>query len=507
MAPRPPATSSVGEVVSSLLQVRPRLPDQADEFRSQTHDRSSVTDVKPRRLCLITPGHISTNPRLAKEADALAATGYEVHVLACDYLGWAREADGEFGRRAWRIAAPVRFGPLAPGPLRLKQRLRLRVARGLVRLGLSAEGLVNAAWHPAAPELAKAAAEIEADLYVAHYPAALPAAARAARKHGGRYAFDAEDFHLGDPPERVEFDDQRRLTRAIEGHYLPGAAYVTAASPDIADAYVDSYGLARPAVLLNVCARAEAPPAPSARGSASPGPSLYWFSQTVGSNRGLECAVRAIAHARSRPHLYLRGHFAAGYQGHINDLARSLSCSERLHYLDPAWPSQMVRLAAQYDLGLASETGHTLARSCALTNKLFTYLLAGVPTLVSDTTAQGRFAAGKEECFRLYPSNDPRALAAALDEILLDFDRLSRARAAAFDLGQSRYNWEVESRSFLELVERTLSSGEGDRPQRSDSCASRLQPIPNCPCPRSITAASNGSSTCWREGWKAAAMR
>ena len=29
-----------------------------------------------RRVCLLTPGHLSTNPRLVKEADALANAGY-----------------------------------------------------------------------------------------------------------------------------------------------------------------------------------------------------------------------------------------------------------------------------------------------------------------------------------------------------------------------------------------------------------------------------------------------
>ena len=40
--------------------------------------------MKPpaRRICLITPGHVASTPRLVKNADALAAAGYEVHVVA-----------------------------------------------------------------------------------------------------------------------------------------------------------------------------------------------------------------------------------------------------------------------------------------------------------------------------------------------------------------------------------------------------------------------------------------
>jgi hypothetical protein len=35
---------------------------------------------------LVTPGHLSTNPRLVKEADALAAAGYQVSVVSARFI-------------------------------------------------------------------------------------------------------------------------------------------------------------------------------------------------------------------------------------------------------------------------------------------------------------------------------------------------------------------------------------------------------------------------------------
>jgi len=347
--------------------------------------------------------------------------------------------------------------------MRLKQGLRVRAARKLCELGAGSNSMSIAAWHPAAPELARAAARIEAKLYIAHYIAALPAAAAAAEQNSGLYAFDAEDFHLGETPESPVFDGERRLICAIESRLLPGAAYVTAASPEIADAYVETYGLKPPTVLLNVFPRAEAPKAPSAQGEASPGPSLYWFSQTIGPERGLECALRAIAEARSKPHLYLRGKFALGYDARLDRLARALNCRDRLHFLSLAPPSQMARLAAAYDVGLASEVGHTQNSERALSNKLFTYLLAGLPAVVSATLAQARFAEAKEACLHIYPRDDPKALASALDALLLDRDRLAQSRNTAFDLGQTRYNWDFEQRALLNVVGRALKPKDGRR--------------------------------------------
>jgi hypothetical protein len=55
-------------------------------------------------------------------------------------------------------------------------------------------------------------------------------------------------------------------------------------------------------------------------------------------------------------------------------------------------PEEMVRQAAPYDIGLSLETDISDNRSLCLTNKIFTYLLAGVPVLLSDTPAQRALA-------------------------------------------------------------------------------------------------------------------
>jgi glycosyltransferase involved in cell wall biosynthesis len=398
------------------------------------------------RVCLITPGHLSTNPRLIKEADALAEAGCDVTVLAATYLAWGRETDLAFAARPWRRAPPAPFGPDAPRARRIIQLARQRMARLAFAAGLRRPAIAAAASHPVAADLASAAVKIPADLYVAHYIAALPAAAIAAHRHDACYAFDAEDFHTG------ETTDASPHAAAVEAGFLPRCAWLTAASPGIADAYAETYGLPAPAVLLNVFPRYEAPACATTSGSFEPGPSVYWFSQTIGPDRGLEAAVRAIARARSRPHLVLRGQPARGYAAALQGLAEAEGVADRIHLKPPSPPDEMAKLAAAHDLGLAAETGRTHNRRIALTNKLFTYLLAGVPTLMSDIDAHRRIADDVEGAASLYPVDDPDSLAHAMDALLLDPGRLARARAEAFRLGQTRYNWDLEKQTLLDLV-------------------------------------------------------
>jgi len=363
-----------------------------------------------------------------------------------------------FGDRPWAVTARVPFGTLAPSWLRWKQQLRQRVATALCSLGIRPLALVLRAWHPAGPELIRAAIKVRADLYVAHYPPALPAAALAARRFGTSYAFDGEDFHLGDFPESSAYDRHRRLLRMIESRWLPGCAFITAASSGIARAYAATYALTPPSVVRNMFPLNQAPPGPTVTGSVQPGPTLYWFSQTIGPDRGLECSVRALAQAHCRPHLHLRGFISSSYRDELLTLARQLGVEQRLHLHEPAPPDQMERLASAYDVGLVAETGLTLNHRIALANKLFSYALAGIPCLLSDIPAHHAVMAEAGYAAQLFNHADPASLAAALDAWLASPPAvLAGARAAAYRLGQETWNWELEQTKLLERVATVFS--------------------------------------------------
>jgi hypothetical protein len=119
----------------------------------------------------------------------------------------------------------------------------------------------------------------------------------------------------------------------------------------------------------------------------------------------------------------------------------------------------MEELAAAYDAGLCSETGHTTGRQLCLTNKLFTFLLAGIPPLMSDTPAQCRFAVEAGLSDLVYPRGDPAALAQLIDRVVGDPKRLAAARAQAWRLGQERYNWERERPTFLACLRGQAHAG------------------------------------------------
>ena len=427
----------------------------------------SRTPQRPT-VCLVTSGQPSTNPRLVKEADALVGAGYRVRVVAARFAAWADDADRLFAGRPWTVEA-VRFGEVAPRPLRMALSLRRRAAGALSDWLPGSPAVAVRALHYVTPELARLAASRPADLYVAHNLAALPAAAYAAGRHGARLGFDAEDFHRGELLDTPENARALRVTRLVEERFIPRCDYVTAASDGIAEAYAQALEIERPTTILNVFPLSDRHVPVAAEDLAAEKPagvrSLHWFSQTIGPGRGLEDALRALPRLPDDVVLSLRGAWAPGYEESLRGEAERLGVGHRLRALPLCPPAEVVRRAAEHDVGLALEEGETVNRDLCVTNKLFTYLLAGLPFVATDTAGQRAVCRTLPEATRLYRTGDAEAFAEAARSLLESPD----ARRAAERAGRERYNWEAEQDRLLEVVDRALephrTQKEGRRPR------------------------------------------
>lgn len=411
----------------------------------------------PPLICLITPGHVSTTPRLVKNADALAEAGYRVHVVSSAPFPPADGLDAEILSSAkWGFTRANARG----GAASMARKVLRRLARRLVRLrgdtpprtGVAARALFGESRH-----LALEAARVPADFYLGHCLASLAPASEAAQARGCGYGFDIEDFHDAETATAMADPVERRIRRTLQERLLPGCRLLTCSAPLIARRYVEDYGLA-PLVILNAFPLSQAPavyrdPAPCSEQRPAV---FYWFSQTVGPDRGLEGAVEVLARMRVPAELQLRGFVAPGYAASLAARASRSRLGRRLSFLSPASPNEMVRLAASADVGLSVEQSAPLNRDICLTNKIFVYLLAGIPQLMTETAAQRAFAPELGEAAMLGSLGRPEETAAALDSFLSDGARFAAARLAAREKARSRFCWDVEKGALLDAVRRVL---------------------------------------------------
>ncbi|RZJ63478.1 MAG: hypothetical protein EOO47_28525, partial [Flavobacterium sp.] len=125
---------------------------------------------------------------------------------------------------------------------------------------------------------------------------------------------------------------------------------------------------------------------------------------------------------------------------------------------NPISGDKIFKLANKFDVGLALEPGFCLNNEIALSNKLFTYLISGLAIIASNTKAQQLFLEENETIGRIYPIGNTNELSKVIMELLNNKDLLNNYKANAYKLAQTKYNWELESKQFIDIVEETLNN-------------------------------------------------
>jgi glycosyltransferase involved in cell wall biosynthesis len=391
------------------------------------------------RICVPTAGHLSTCPRMLKAADALHGAGYAVRVVSTNHTPWAHAADRDVVRsRGWQWTV-VDYARETAAVARVATGARYKAANAVaagVGVTRAPMGVVARAFSRAHDELVRAVSGAPADFVYGGTTGALASVAEAAADLGVGYGIDLEDFHSGEHDD-AEGEREHALAERVERAAISGARFVTASSPMISSAYADKYGVT-PVTIHNTFSIGR-----SARAADSSGGPLrlYWFSQTIGAGRGLEDVIRAAGRAGGAVELHVRGRGAAEYLAALRALQQTVAPGLDLVVHDPAPPDEMVALAQAYDAGLSCEEPAVLNHRLCLGNKIFTYLAAGVPVVLSRTPAQAALASELGDAAVTYDRGDADGLAKHLAQWAAP-ERRRASRVAARAAAERRWHWE-----------------------------------------------------------------
>lgn len=403
-----------------------------------------------KHVTFITTGQPATNPRLVKEAETLHGLGYSVKVICCFYQGWAQKADEELIRKYPGMYIYCGGDPVKRKAAYFKTRLRQKLSTLLFKYtrGFGVPENAISRCHAEAMAIAK---KIKTDIYIAHNLGALPAAVLAAKQTGAKVGYDAEDMHSGQFASTA--DEGYRLNKYIEEKYFGRVDYFTAASPLIARYYKHEYSCLDPVVINNVFPKTTL----NIGQNYKPGQplKLFWFSQTIGPERGLEDVIKAMAASKGHVQLHLLGNCSEGNKQAMVQLAAQFELQQdQLWFYGPVAPDEIFKLAVQFDIGMATETGVPLNRNICLTNKIFTYVQCGLAMIASDTQAQTLFMEQYPGTGILYDKSNLQSLTDCINFYLQNPETLHQTRLQNYQLGQTELNWELESRQFLNLIQK-----------------------------------------------------
>nr|BCX01285.1 MAG: hypothetical protein KatS3mg041_1331 [Bacteroidota bacterium] len=373
-----------------------------------------MTEARPRAV-LVGLGAALQDSRTLREAEVLEALGWEVHLFGYDRPGESQ--------------APWSVHPLPEGP-----------RRGPTRFWAHDRAVRAALLH------------MPARLYQALDLYSLPACAWAADRHGGVLLYDARELYP-DVAATVGRPWVRLFWRLLEARFIRRAQWVFTVSDGIADLLAHRYGIARPLVVRNIPAyRSTGRTHRLADELGLPrGTFLFLHQGQMQKDRGLEKLLVAFARADlEQSHLILMG--GGPLREALSLLARRLGVADRTWFLDPVPPGELLSYTASADVGLTLLEDSCLNHRYALPNKLFEYLMAGLPVLASDLPEIRRLVVEFDVGLVVNP-RDEEALRSALERMRRDASALWRWQqntTRVFD----HYRWEFERCTLQSVYER-----------------------------------------------------
>ncbi len=147
-----------------------------------------------------------------------------------------------------------------------------------------------------------------------------------------------------------------------------------------------------------------------------------------------------------------------GYGYHrpaLEEMVRTWGLTDKVKFFGPIPNDELLFYTASADVGMCVIRGNSLSYRWSLPNKLFEYMMAGIPVVASDYEEMGRVVKETGVGTVCNP-DDPESIAEAVRAIVDDPEANARFRAAT-RAAICTYNWGEEQKVLLGLYERLTS--------------------------------------------------
>lgn len=299
---------------------------------------------------------------------------------------------------------------------------------------------------------------ISAHVYHAHDTTALPACYLAARLRRRRLIFDAHELPLSSTRGSMRWRGLIRLFSGLLSIMVPDCDGIITVSPPIARAIHSRYAGPDVTLVRNVPPFQTPPRGDRLRQylGLPLGVRIALYQGGLQANRQLDRLIRAAPFLERDIVIVLMGPDAEGIQAQLEALISSEGVADRVKIV-PAIPyTELLNWTASAHIGLIIYApDHSLNVQMCLPNKLFEYLMAGLPVLASPLDAVSdvirTYGVGE-----IVSSLTPTAIAAAMNAMISSADAYARMRRNALDATQRDLCWEKESQCLIRLYQEIL---------------------------------------------------
>ena len=379
------------------------------------------------RITMLVMNEMRGDARVMREARSLALVGHEVEVFALRHPGLPDVEDG--GAFTIRRVADFTVASLRQ-PVR---KLRERRAR---------EDALRAAVLGSAP-----------DVVHCHDTNTLGIGASAARTLGVPYIYDAHELYpdsLTQRPFQGSAPVQAYL-RAVERRSVPGAAAVITVCDGASAVLHERYGV-EPVVVANCpdCVPIADRGLLKRSLGLAPESIVALYQGGLQRGRAIDELVDAVALVPST-HLVVQG--SGEYEDPMRRRIDERGIGDRVTFMGQVPHERLFDLTCGADLGTVFLDGVTLNHRIAWTNRMFMYMMAGIPTAATDLPGASGVLL-PEGAGLVAPPGDVTAMAEILGRLSTDSALRERLGSAGRSAAEREYNWGVQEQRLLGVYER-----------------------------------------------------
>jgi glycosyltransferase involved in cell wall biosynthesis len=293
---------------------------------------------------------------------------------------------------------------------------------------------------------ARVAASLKADIYHAVDLDTLWAAARASRKTGGKLIYESRELYT----ELLALNGRsiaKAVWRNLERRLIHRANAVITINSAIADELTRRYAIPEPVIVLNVAARTDSVKPIDLRKQFDLDCKYILIYQ--GILRPGQGILRAINMLAQFPDIGLVFIGDGPLRDDIMQKSSLLGLQNKIRFAGMIAPDQLAAYTAGADAGLLLMEPAAINNRLALPQKLFQYIAAGIPPIVTDLPCL-REIVEKDKLGLILPERPTSADGSLLTDFLND----GLKSAARNCLGvKDKYCWEIEGSKLLKIYE------------------------------------------------------
>ena len=247
------------------------------------------------------------------------------------------------------------------------------------------------------------------------------------------------------------FGLRKLLFHIGESCCIPFADSIITVSDSIADWYQKHYRIARPGIVRNIpqtnkIIQNENDPDLKRKFNLKKTDILFIYQGGLAQGRGIERLLEIFSKVKKNRHIVFMG-----YGPLSTEVQQYVEINQNIHYLPAVPPEDVLAHTATADIGIYLMENICLNHYYSLPNKLFEYILAGLPVIINDLPDQ-RSIIEQFNCGWIAAEND---------EWIIDFintiesEEISKKKEGLRH-AQNTLSWENEASVLLEQYNRIL---------------------------------------------------